>query len=86
MSPSSEQYERVCKDQFRLVIAKLDRLDEAVRGNGKPGINRRLDRLEAVDAARSKLLWLIAASTVALAVGALWKLFFGAYVTNFNNR
>ena len=75
---SSEQYEKICKDQFRLVIDKLDRLDENIRGNGKPGINRRLDRLEAVDAARAKVLWLIAASTVALAVGALWKIFFGA--------
>ena len=67
-----------CQREFRVLFEKIDRLDEAVRGNGKPGIQRRLDRLEAVDATRSKILWLIAASTVALAVGALWKLFFGA--------
>jgi len=45
--------------------------------NGKPGIQRRLDRLESADAVRARLLWLIAASTTALAVGAIWKLIFG---------
>jgi len=73
-----KQYERVCQREFSEIHAKLDKLDVAIRGNGKPGIQRRLDRLEAVDAARSKLLWIIATAVVALAVGALWKLFFGA--------
>jgi len=77
MCPNRE-YERVCKNDLRVIHAKLDKLDEAIRGNGKPGIQRRLDRLEAVDAARSKLLWITAAAVVALAVGALWKLIFGA--------
>ena len=58
--------------------AKLDRLDEAIRGNGKPGIQLRLDRLESAEAKRSKLLWIIASSTVALALNPLWKLIFGA--------
>ena len=77
-SEQSEQYERVCKNQFVSIHRKLDRLDESIRGNGKPGIQRRLDRLEAVEAIRSKLHWIITGSVVALAVGALWKLFFGA--------
>ena len=76
MSPS-EQYE-VCKSEFSALHAKLDRLDDAVRGNGKPGIQLRLARLEAADAVRSKLLWIVVASSTALAVGALWKLFGGA--------
>ncbi|MCL2701965.1 MAG: hypothetical protein FWE88_09795 [Phycisphaerae bacterium] len=67
-----------CQREFRVLFAKIDRLDDAVRGNGKPGIQTRLDRLELAAATRTRLLWLIAGSVVALAVGALWKLFFGA--------
>ena len=78
MCPRSEQYEQVCKRNFEEIHEKLDRLDVAIRGNGKPGIQRRLDRLEAADAVRSKLLWTITAAVVALAAGALWKLIFGA--------
>ena len=78
MCPNSEQYERVCKRDFAAIHSKLDKLDVAIRGNGKPGIQRRLDRLESADAVRSKLLWTITAAVVALAAGALWKLIFGA--------
>ena len=77
MSGESSQYDRVCKDQFGSVHTKLDRLDAAIRGNGKPGIQTRLDRLEVAQATRSRLLWIIAAALVTLAVGAVWKLVFG---------
>jgi len=77
VSDCDNQYERVCKVEFASVHAKLDRLDEAIRGNGKPGIQLRLDRLESAEATRSRLLWIIAGSTVTLALGALWKLIFG---------
>ena len=72
-----EQHEQ-CKNHFSLIHAKLDRLDESIRGNGKPGIQFRLGRLEAAEAIRSRLLWAITVATVTLAAGALWKLFFGA--------
>jgi len=75
---SSEQYERVCKNDFAKIHAALDRLDTAIRGNGRPGIQARLSRLESAEATRSKLLWAITVAVVALAVGALWKLIFGA--------
>jgi len=78
MCSESDQYDRVCKGEFASVHAKLDRLDEAIRGNSKPGIQLRLDRLEAAEAVRSRLLWIIAGSTVTLALGAVWKLIFGA--------
>jgi len=78
MCDGAGQYERVCRGEFAAVHAKLDRLDEAIRGNGRPGIQLRLDRLEAAEAVRSRLLWIIASSTATLAVGAVWKLFFGA--------
>jgi hypothetical protein len=67
----------VCKGEFSKINTKLDRLDEAIRGNGKPGIKVRLDRLESAEVSRSRLLWIIAGSTVMLALGALWKLIFG---------
>ena len=73
MCPNSE----ACKNQFVAIHQKLDRLDVSIRGNGKPGIQARLARLEAAEATRSRLLFIIAGSVVALAVGALWKLFFG---------
>jgi len=74
----SEQYDRVCKNDFTKIHAALDRLDIAIRGNGRPGIQARLSRLEAAETTRSRLLFIIAGSVVALAVGALWKIFFGA--------
>ena len=72
-----DQYEKVCKGEFASVHTKLDKLDEAIRGNGKPGIQLRLDRLESAEAVRSRLLWIIAGSTVTLAASGVWKLFFG---------
>jgi hypothetical protein len=75
MCPSSEQYEQVCKAEFGSLHAKLDRMDEAIRGNGKPGIQLRLDRLESARAVRSRLVWLIVGAAVTLAVGGLWKFF-----------
>ena len=78
MCTDTEQYDRVCKGEFALIHTKLDRLDEAIRGNGKPGIQLRLDRLEAAEATRSRLLWIIAGSAVTLAVAALWRLAIGA--------
>jgi hypothetical protein len=76
MCPNSEQYENVCKGEFAELHTKLDKLDEAIRGNGKPGIQLRLDRLESSQAIRSRLVWLIAGAAVTLAVGAVWKLLF----------
>ncbi|MCG3178315.1 MAG: hypothetical protein BIFFINMI_00641 [Phycisphaerae bacterium] len=73
----SGQYESVCKDEFDSIHSKLDRLDEAIRGNGKPGIQLRLDRLEKAEAVRSRLMWIIAGSVVTLAVAALWRLVIG---------
>ncbi|HPC65337.1 MAG TPA: hypothetical protein P5175_06260 [Anaerohalosphaeraceae bacterium] len=43
MTCSNEQYENVCKGEFAELHKKLDGLDEAIRGNGKPGIQVRLE-------------------------------------------
>ena len=59
-----------CQEHFRETHRKLDRLDEAVRGNGRPGILLRLDRLEQDAKRQSKLIWLILGGVVtALASG-----------------
>ena len=77
MSGCDGQYERVCKDEFASIHTKLDRLDEAIRGNGKPGIQLRLDRLEAAEKSRAKLIWIIVGAAATLAVTAVWQQVFG---------
>jgi len=77
MSECVGQYERFCKGEFAEIRVKLDRLDEAIRGNSKPGIQFRLGRLEAAEAVRSRLLWIIAGSVVSLCVATAWKLVIG---------
>lgn len=77
MSGCDGQYEQVCKDEFASIHAKLDRLDEAIRGNGKPGIQLRLDRLEAAEKSRAKLIWIIVGAAATLAVTAVWQQVFG---------
>jgi len=59
MTCSSEQYESVCKHEFAELHKKLDILDEAIRGNGKPGLQLRLDRLEQDRLSRSKVVWFL---------------------------
>ena len=69
---SSEQYEDTCKGQFGELHVKLDRMDESIRGNGKPGLNTRLDRLEQDAKRQGRLIWLVVGSAVTLAVSAAW--------------
>ena len=68
------QYENVCKDAFASLGGKLDVLDVAIRGNGKPGINTRLDRLEQDGRRLGRLVWLIVGASVTSAVMLLTKL------------
>jgi hypothetical protein len=66
----NKQYENICKDEFAGLHRKLDSLDESIRGNGKPGINTRLDRLEQAAAKRSRIFWMIIGAIVSTAI--LW--------------
>ena len=77
MCHGTDQYENVCKGEFTAIHAKLDRLDEAIRGNGRPGIQLRLDRLEAAEKSRARLIWLIVGSAVTLAASQVWRQVFG---------
>lgn len=59
MTCNSEQYEDVCRGEFAELHKKLDAMDQAIRGNGKPGIQLRLDRLEQEKLTRSKVVWFL---------------------------
>jgi hypothetical protein len=80
----SVQYEQICKDRFTAIDNKLDKLDggiekidEAIRGNGTIGLKGRIDRLEQADARRSRILWLIMSTTTGLAGHAIYQIFQG---------
>ncbi|MCG3180113.1 MAG: hypothetical protein BIFFINMI_02468 [Phycisphaerae bacterium] len=64
------QFEQ-CQNHFESIHRKLDRLDEAVRGNGRPGIQLRLDRLEQDAKRQSKLTWLIIGAAIAALASGL---------------
>lgn len=68
MSCPSDQYRTICSPEFRELHAKLDRLDEAIRGNGKVGILTRLDRLEQLQAQRRRMFWIVAGALVTAGV------------------
>jgi len=74
MSDCCEHYEQVCKNEFAAIHGKLDRLDEAIRGNSKPGIQVRLDRLEEARRLWSRLIWIIVGAAATLTLTGLWRL------------
>ena len=63
-----------CEKNFEILFKKLDKMDEAIRGNGKPGIQARLGSLESKAKSQSRLLWMLVgaclsvATTVAIAL------------------
>ena len=63
--------------QFDELHNKLDRLDHAIRGNGEPGINIRLDRLEQNAIRHARWMWLIAGAGVTSLVNILFSLLRG---------
>ena len=73
MAEDCENHEH-CKTSFEVLFAKIDKLDEAIRGNGKPGILIRLDRLEQSAKTQAKLIWLIlgALGTCIATAIAMW--------------
>jgi len=63
MTECAGQFEQ-CQNHFEAIHRKLDRLDEGVRGNGRPGITVRLDRLEQDAKRQAKLTWLIVGAVI----------------------
>lgn len=72
MNNDSISYMQICKDEFAAIHAKLDQLDEAIRGNGKPGIQLRLDRLEQSAKRQSKLIWLVIGAVVSAVASGIF--------------
>ena len=68
-----EQFDQ-CQKQFESIHGKLDRLDQAIRGNSRPGIVVRLDRLEQDAKRQGKLIWLIlgAVATGLSSAAVMW--------------
>lgn len=60
-----------CEQHIKAIHVKIDRLDESIRGNGKPGILLRVDRLEQAARHQSKLLWMIIGAMITSISGAL---------------
>ena len=65
----------ICRHEFKQIHRKLDHLDDAIRGNGSPGINRRLDRLELAAAARKRLTWIVLGAFASAGASAAMQLF-----------
>jgi len=77
MTECSQQYETTCKDEFAELHRKLDRIDEALRGNGRPGLQMRLDRLEQDRLGRSRFFWLALGTVGTCAATAMAMLIAG---------
>ena len=56
------------------IHAKLDRLDEAIRGNGQPGLKHRLERLEEAAASRQRLTWIVVGAFVSAGASTVMQL------------
>ena len=61
----NNEQEKHCQQQFDILFEKIDRIDVAIRGNGKPGIIVRLDRLERSAKSQAKLIWLLIGAVAA---------------------
>ena len=69
-----------CADRFDRIDNTLEGIDLALRGNGKPGLKQRVDRLEEAHGTLRKVLWGIIAALTPFAAAAVWKafLYFGS--------
>ena len=72
--PCNHEQQQHCNQQFDVLFEKLDRIDVAIRGNGKPGITVRLDRLEQNAKRQSRMIWILfgAIATAAATAVATW--------------
>ena len=73
----TEAFRQTIERRLEAIDAKLDRLDEAIRGNpgngSKPGILVRLDRLEQDAKRQSRLIWLIIGPASWRGCRGLWR-------------
>ena len=69
----SEQYTDVCRSEFAAIRRSIEKLDESIRGNGKPGITTRLDRIDTAARGLSRLVWLVIGSSLSIIVAIIMK-------------
>lgn len=58
------------RDDLADIKARIERIDHAVRGNGRPGLNTRVAILERFRDGASRLVWLVIGSAVAAVCSA----------------
>ena len=68
-----QHFEKHLEKMETSLTAKLDKIDEDLRGNGKVGMNVRLDRLENTQKLASRWFWIL--------VGAAAPAFIGIYLS-----
>ena len=59
--------------QHRELVTAIQRLDEAVRGNGRPGLRIEVDRLKQAEQRRQWLMRAILLAIIGLLVDAFWS-------------
>ena len=59
-----QHFEKHLEKMESSLTAKLDKIDEDIRGNGKDGINVRLDRLENSQKLASRWFWIVVGAAV----------------------
>ncbi len=53
------EYRKIQEEELKEIHSILQRLDEAIRGNGRPGLVQRVSILEDAAAKRNHLTWLV---------------------------
>ncbi len=64
-----QHFEKHLEKMESSLTAKLDKIDEDIRGNGKDGINIRLDRLESSKKLASRWFWIVVGAAAPVLVG-----------------
>lgn len=58
-----ERWSQVCEPALKRIEARLERIDDALNGNGREGLNVRVARVEQ---GQSRIWWIIAGAWAAL--------------------
>ena len=64
----------ICRHELKELSRRIEQLDESIRGNGKPGIQVRLDRLEQIEAGRKRLTWAVVGAFISAGASAVMQL------------
>lgn len=72
MTDCDDRYDTTCRGEFAELHAKLDRLDDSIRGNGRVGLVRRVDRLEQSVQTLVRALWLVLGASITVVVATMW--------------